>query len=194
LKAALVDPKRTSDIKARRSASSTAKNHEGKGVQIVGEARPAHWRLKEAAHIRTQAQRFVEPSTAPVPSWSKRGWGQPMRTLGLLALLLLAVPLVGCQTDQEQMAAFKARADAVDDQTCRGYGAKPGTDIYIQCRMQRQQSRDAGDSAIAAAAASAPVINNPVPASDAPAIRPMVIPQTRCQSMRVGTSVQTVCN
>ena len=101
-----------------------------------------------------------------------------MRTVGLLALLLLAVPLVGCQT--------------LDDQTCRGYGAKPGTDIYIQCRMQRQQSRDAADNA-AGAAVAAPIVN-PVPASDAPAIRPMVIPQTRCQSMRVGMSVQTVCN
>jgi hypothetical protein len=26
------------------------KNHEGKGVEIVGEARPARWRLKEAAN------------------------------------------------------------------------------------------------------------------------------------------------
>ena len=116
-----------------------------------------------------------------------------MRTVRLLALLLLAEPLVGCQTNQERMAEFKVRNEALDDQTCRGYGAKPGTDIYIQCRMQRQQSRDAADNA-AGAAVAAPVIVNPVPASDAPAIRPMVIPQTRCQSMRVGMSVQTVCN
>jgi hypothetical protein len=113
-----------------------------------------------------------------------------MPTVRLLALLLLAVPLVGCQTNQERMAEFKARNDALDDQTCRGYGAKPGTDIYIQCRMQRQQSRDAADNAVGTAIA-APV---PVPASDAPAIRPMVMPQTRCQSMRIGASVQTVCN
>jgi hypothetical protein len=26
------------------------KNHEGKGVQIVGEARPARWHLKEGAN------------------------------------------------------------------------------------------------------------------------------------------------
>jgi hypothetical protein len=26
------------------------KNHEGRGVQIVGEARPARWKLKEAAN------------------------------------------------------------------------------------------------------------------------------------------------
>jgi len=116
-----------------------------------------------------------------------------MRTVRLLALLLLAVPLAGCQTNQERMAEFKARNDALDDQTCRGYGAKPGTDVYIQCRMQRQQSRDAADNA-AGAAVAAPVVMNTVPASDAPAIRPMVMPQTRCQSMRVGMSVQTVCN
>jgi hypothetical protein len=116
-----------------------------------------------------------------------------MRTARLLVLLLLAVPLVGCQTNQERMAEFKARNDTLDDQTCRGYGAKPGSDIYIQCRMQRQQSRDAADNA-AGAAVAAPVRMNPVPASDAPVIQPMVIPQTRCQSMRVGASVQTVCN
>jgi hypothetical protein len=92
-----------------------------------------------------------------------------MRTARLSALLLLAVPLVGCQTNQERMAEFKARNEALDDQTCRGYGAKPGTDIYIQCRMQRQQSRDAADNA-AGAAVAAPVRMNPVPASDAPAI------------------------
>ena len=113
-----------------------------------------------------------------------------MRTVRLLALLLLAVPLVGCQTDQERMAEFKVRNEALDDQTCRGYGAKPGTDIYIQCRMQRQQSRDAADNA-AGAVIAAPI---PVPASDAPVIRHMVMPQARCQSMRVGMSVQTVCN
>jgi hypothetical protein len=93
------------------------------------------------------------------------------------------------------MAEFKVRNDALDDQTCRGYGAKPGTDIYIQCRMQRQQSRDAGDSAIAAAAVGAPAItNSSVPASDAPVLRNSIPQQTRCQTMRVGATMQTVCN
>lgn len=130
-----------------------------------------------------------------------------MRVAGIF-MLALVLPLAGCQTDLQEgqlfpspwvptkteLAAKKAQLAAKDDETCRGYGAKPGTEIYIQCRMQREQTRDAGDNAIVAAAAGAPVINNPVPASDAPALRNIIPPPTRCQSMRVGAAIQTVCN
>jgi hypothetical protein len=34
----------------RTSIQHSLKNHEGKGVQIVGEARLARWRLKEVAN------------------------------------------------------------------------------------------------------------------------------------------------
>jgi hypothetical protein len=30
---------------------------------------------------------------------------------------------------------------AKDDTICRSYGAKPGTDVYIQCRMSVAQQR-----------------------------------------------------
>lgn len=119
-------------------------------------------------------------------------WGET--AMRIILVFALALPLAGCVTDQERMAEAKARNDAQDDQTCRGYGAKPGTDIYIQCRMQRQQTRDAGDNAIAAAAAGAPIItNNSVPASDAPVLRNIIPQQTKCQTMRVGATMQTVC-
>jgi len=107
---------------------------------------------------------------------------------------VLALPLSGCLTQQQRMAEAKVRNDALDDQTCQSYGAKPGTDIYIQCRMQRQQTRDAGDNAIAAAAVGAPVVtNNSAAASDAPVLRNILPQQTRCQTMRVGMTMQTVC-
>jgi hypothetical protein len=32
-----------------RITQHSLKNHEGRGVEIVGEARPARWRLKESA-------------------------------------------------------------------------------------------------------------------------------------------------
>jgi hypothetical protein len=38
------------------------KNHEGKGVQIVGEARPARWKLKEAASV-SGLRRAIPPVT-----------------------------------------------------------------------------------------------------------------------------------
>lgn len=101
----------------------------------------------------------------------------------ILALVLM-LPLCGCLTQQDRMAEAKARNDTLDDQTCQGYGARPGTDIYIQCRMQRQQTRDAGDNAIAAAAASTPVINNNIstPAPSYPTLQPIVNPGPRCTS------------
>jgi hypothetical protein len=109
--------------------------------------------------------------------------------------------LVCCQTDLQEGQWFpspgvpsKSELAAKDDETCQGYGAKPGTEIYIRCRMQREQTRDAGDNAIAAAAAGALFINNPVPASDAPALRKIIPPPTRCRSMRIGAAIQTVCN
>ncbi len=91
----------------------------------------------------------------------------------ILAVFALALLLGGCVTDEESMAQAKVKNDALDHQTCQSYGAKPGTNIYIQCRMQRQHTRDVGDSAIAAAAVGAPVVNNNigVPRSDAPVLR-----------------------
>jgi hypothetical protein len=32
-------------------------------------------------------------------------------------------------------AAQKAAVEAADDQKCQSYGAKPGTDAYVACRM-----------------------------------------------------------
>lgn len=112
-----------------------------------------------------------------------------MRNFKILTLAL-ALPLAGCQTEwptlpafgptKDELAARKVVLAAKDDETCRSYGAKPGSDIYIQCRMTQQQSRDAADNA----AASAPVIVNnvnPEPASY-PKLQPIIIPGPRCTS------------
>jgi hypothetical protein len=55
-----------------------------------------------------------------------------MRTL---ILLLLSLTLSACAS-HEQLAA-------ADDALCRGYGATPGSDAYIQCRMQQDSTRRA---------------------------------------------------
>ena len=53
-----------------------------------------------------------------------------MRTISaLLAVFVLS----GCVTTQEQAT--------IDDDTCRSFGAKPGTDAYVQCRVAQQQQR-----------------------------------------------------
>src|SRR4051794_8444368 len=50
----------------------------------------------------------------------------------LLLVALGALSLAGCVTDQE-----------LDHQACSNYGFKPGTNDYAQCRMSRDQNRQA---------------------------------------------------
>jgi hypothetical protein len=99
---------------------------------------------------------------------------------------VLALPLVGCMTDgplipdpfgptKAELEIKKAQLDAKDDEVCKGDGAKPGTDIYIQCRMSQSQQR------VTAESAPGPVIiNNQAPE---PASYPKLAPinyGTRC--------------
>lgn len=109
-----------------------------------------------------------------------------------ILILVLFFPMSGCMSAQ-QIAAYRAQTDNGDDAACRSYGAKPGTDVYVQCRMQRQQSRDAAESARQAALLAEPT--NPIPQSDAPVLH-NILPQTRrCQSVPAGMGTwQTVCN
>ena len=123
----------------------------------------------------------------------------PMRSFAVLALLL-AVPLAGCfetplisdpfAASKEQLAAQKQELAAKDDETCRSYGAKPGTDIYVQCRMAQAQRREGGGGGVT-------VVNTPaagaVPASDAPRLQNIIPQTTGCQSVPVGGMMQTVC-
>lgn len=99
-----------------------------------------------------------------------------------LFCLFLALPLVGCLgTSEAEIAAKKAELAAKDDETCRNYGAKPGTDIYIQCRMSEAQRRTTAE-----AVPGPVVVNNNVNTTAEPplypTIRPMNIPGPRCTS------------
>lgn len=60
-------------------------------------------------------------------------------------VLAMALTLGGCflgSSEQERAAS--------DDQTCQGYGARPGTDVYVQCRMAQQKARNDRVNAIIA--------------------------------------------
>jgi hypothetical protein len=85
----------------------------------------------------------------------------------------------------EQVAARKAEFAAKDDQICRDYGAKPGTDVYVQCRIKQQESRDAADRA---AAAPPVVVNNNISSS------PEVPRLPNCYPVSMAGGVRTVCN
>ena len=62
----------------------------------------------------------------------------------VLVVAALAAVLGGCQNQPGRGETFmnKEEVAAKDDAICRGYGAQPGTDIYIQCRMQTAKRRD----------------------------------------------------
>ncbi len=99
-----------------------------------------------------------------------------------LLCLFLALPLIGCLGQSEaEIAAKKAELAAKDDETCRSYSAKPGTDIYVQCRMSQQQSRDAAENAPGPV-----VVNNNINTSPQPplypTLQPIINPGPRCTS------------
>jgi hypothetical protein len=75
-------------------------------------------------------------------------------------VVLLGMGLAGCQT-----AEMKAAEQAANDQTCQSYGAKPGSDIYIQCRLQmdslNQQRRIARSQQLAAISAQMNAASQP---------------------------------
>ncbi|SDS77279.1 hypothetical protein SAMN05444158_3151 [Bradyrhizobium canariense] len=98
-----------------------------------------------------------------------------MKKLILLVAVVSATSLAGCMTRDQQIAAVNTR----DDQKCLGFGARPGTDAYVNCRAQLDSARTTADAI--EDAAPAPTYS-PVPASDAPRIQPVVIPGPRCTS------------
>jgi hypothetical protein len=81
---------------------------------------------------------------------------------------------------EEEKAAKKAELAAKDDAICRSYGAKPGSDIYVQCRMAQQKGRDDAGNA-AAGSPTVVVNNNPASAPSYPTLQP-IVPANRCTS------------
>ena len=55
-------------------------------------------------------------------------------------MLATSISLAGCAEYQAEQAALAAN---YDDAQCASYGAKPGTDAYIQCRMNLDNQRRA---------------------------------------------------
>jgi hypothetical protein len=61
----------------------------------------------------------------------------------VIVVLAMAL-LVGCsnkQKEQQEIEAAKAQQAVADDSQCGSYGAKPGSDAYVGCRMQLDAQR-----------------------------------------------------
>lgn len=117
-----------------------------------------------------------------------------MRAVRLL-WLVLAIPLAGCIVQSEaEIAARKAELAAKDDGVCKSYGAQPGTDVYVQCRIAQQRARDDSDNAARISRSVAVNSDAATTTTSTPTLQPIATP-TRCQSMNVGMGrVHTYCN
>lgn len=87
------------------------------------------------------------------------------------AIVLVVLLLTACMGDEERIAA----RNAADDQKCLAYGARPGTDAYVNCRAQLDSARTTA-SAIQSSAPPPSAFPASMPATDAPPLRPMSVP------------------
>ena len=67
-------------------------------------------------------------------------------------MLILAALCSGCMSAQER----SERIAAADEDACISYGAQPGTQAYFQCRMAKDQQRQANNAALAGIILSRP--------------------------------------
>lgn len=97
----------------------------------------------------------------------------------------LLMTVSGCGLDPQYRAARDARNEARQDSQCRGYGAKPGSDVYVQCRMMiAEQNRQSAEASGAAMRAAGMALMNP----------PQQQRQTlNCTSYRTGMYTNTNC-
>jgi hypothetical protein len=58
-----------------------------------------------------------------------------MFKIATVTILALALSGCGLMTAEQRVAA--------DDSYCRGIGAQPGTPIYVECRLRRDEQRQA---------------------------------------------------
>lgn len=97
-----------------------------------------------------------------------------MRFLAIIAVLTLC----GCSSMKPADLAL------ADNNRCIGYGFKPGTDAYAQCRMQVDQQR---------VAANRETIRRITSNTYTPLPTPVVPTHTNCTSTMIGNTMQTQC-
>lgn len=66
----------------------------------------------------------------------------------ILAIVALSVLLAGCAARVRgtgEAYLSDQEIEAKDDATCKGFGAQPGTQIYIDCRLRLRSTRSSED-------------------------------------------------
>lgn len=106
----------------------------------------------------------------------------------ILAVFIGFLALSGCAQYQQEQAELR---DAGEDNQCQSYGAKPGTDAYIQCRMNLSNQQAANRRAVIGA-----VLANQAASQPQPYVLPMPAPAPQprtCTSMVNGQMINTTC-
>lgn len=93
----------------------------------------------------------------------------------VLVILAFSLSLSGCLTSEQLVAERNAK----DDQKCQSYGARPGTDAYVNCRAQLDSARTTATAINSANPAQTNVV---VQSSDLPTPMPPTVPGQRCTS------------
>jgi hypothetical protein len=75
-----------------------------------------------------------------------------MNRASVILLIALCGSMTGCMSAEERAQ----RISSADDDACQSYGAQPGTTEYFQCRMMKDQQRQATSAALASAILSRP--------------------------------------
>ncbi len=96
-------------------------------------------------------------------------------SMRVVAILAVSLSLGGCLTSEQLIAERNAK----DDQKCQSYGARPGTDAYVNCRAQLDSART---TAIAIDSAAPAQTNVVVQSSSLPTPMPSTVPGQRCTS------------
>lgn len=94
-------------------------------------------------------------------------------------VIVAALALGGCKSAVERQAAKTAEADGF----CAGIGARPGSDAYVQCRLQLRAEEERRYAANAAHPAFTPT--------------PIIAPGSNrldCRSQNEFGAIRTTCN
>lgn len=67
------------------------------------------------------------------------------KVLAATALVLLPISAIAQPTDAAPSASARSN-DAADDQQCASYGAKVGSEAYVECRLKLDELRQRKES------------------------------------------------
>lgn len=97
----------------------------------------------------------------------------------------IALALTACSQSPVELAAAR-------DAECQSYGAKPGSDAYVECRARLAQAATQADATRRAAIVQS-LADKPKP-EPYQIVKPPVRTQTNCTSDAIGSTVYTNCN